>query len=108
MGGVTKRGRDWVMTQARRAQAAGHDVRLEVRDRRDEFPQMGQHAIKHWAVCSCGWRSRPWARQAMALSQAMGHLGWVADEIEAEERRQAHAAAERASAEGAAARRTTA
>ena len=71
-------GREFLKRQAQAAAALGHLLEVEVRDRRDEFPDEGQHAIKHWTVCSCGWRSRPAARAAVALASGFHHLGQVA------------------------------
>lgn len=70
----------WTFGRGSRGMAVsvkGHTIWTETRDRRDEFPQMGQSAVKRWAVCSCGYRSKPYATEDAATAAALSHL-WKA------------------------------
>lgn len=74
---VAERQREYLLTLVARAVDAGHEVRLEVRDRRAEFPKQGAAAIKYWAVCSCGYRSHVRATETTAVMAAVWHVGAV-------------------------------
>jgi hypothetical protein len=76
---VTRRERQlaFIRRQLDAAAAAGHGLRLEVRDRTDEFPDRPAGVVKYWAVCQCGWRSRAMATEWTAVTIACYHAGTV-------------------------------
>lgn len=76
MGALIERQRAFLIHELEEAARAGHEVRLEVRDRTEEFPDEPR-AIKHWACCSCGWESRPWAAQGAATLAGVWHAAGV-------------------------------
>ena len=81
----TDASREFLQRQIVTAARYGHSIDLEVINDYDVAPSDPWH-IKHYGVCSCGWRSKAKRRKSGAFYNAIGHCGEVIGGLDAEER----------------------